>query len=280
VWIWSLAALMVPAQAWAGHVHFAGGDHHGRIVMAAHRGHRPGGSFGGGGGGFGFGFGFGYGYGYGYGLPYYVGIGPYGPMVMSPPWSMMNSPFRPIMLDRGLVGGPMPPPLPAAAAAPKPARIDAAKGSQLVTIGDRLFRAGNLKRAVERYEQAVRADPSAAAPRVRLAQVALARDQFAEAATQLREAVAAEPGWLLNAPDIQSVYGEPADFTRQIAKLESHLQVNPGDRDAWLVLGAELYLSGQTRRSADVFVRLTDRKPDATLAAFLDASSMPRKDAK
>ena len=47
----------------------------------------------------------------------------------------------------------------------------------------------------------------------------------------------------------------------------------PGDRDAWLVLGAELFLSGQTHRAADIFLRLTDRKPDPALAAFLDAAT-------
>ena len=40
----------------------------------------------------------------------------------------------------------------------------------------------------------------------------------------------AEPGWLVNAVDIQSVYGEPADFAKVIAKLETHLQKMPNDR--------------------------------------------------
>jgi len=145
-----------------------------------------------------------------------------------------------------------------------------------VTIGDRLFRAGNLHRAAERYEQAMAADPKAAAPRVRLAQVALVRGQFSEAADRYREALTVEPGWLINAPDVQSIYSEPSDFAKQIAKLESHLHARPNDRDAWFVLGAQWYLSGQSRKASDVFMRLTDRQGDATLAAFLDAST-PRK---
>ena len=58
-------------------------------------------------------------------------------------------------------------------------------------------------------------------------------------------------------------------------KLETHLQANPDDRDAWLVLGAEWFLSGRTTKAADVFRRLNDpnRKPDVALAAFLDASN-------
>ncbi len=92
------------------------------------------------------------------------------------------------------------------------------------------------------------------------------------AADHFREAVDVEPDWVSKAHDIQSIFGEPAEFRKHLAKLESHLLQEPNDRDGWLVLGAELYLSGQTRRASDIFTRLTDRKPDATLSAFLDAT--------
>ncbi len=178
------------------------------------------------------------------------------------------------MPPRGLFANPFNP----AAEAAKPRRPDPPRAAQLVTLGDRNFRAGNVHRAAERYTQAISADPNAAAPRVRMAQIALNRGQYAEAANHFRDAMTAEPGWLIHAPDIQAIYAEPADFAKQIAKLETHLQANPHDRDAWFVLGAQWYLSGQTRRAADVFMRLTDRKPDASLAAFLDAAT-PRQPA-
>ncbi len=149
---------------------------------------------------------------------------------------------------------------------------DPERAAERMTVGDRLFRAGELKRAAERYEQAIAADLGDARPYVRLAQVAIARGDYDQAADHFREAQLAEPGWLLNADDIQNLFGGPDDFGRVIAALESHLQAEPTDRDAWLVLGAELYLTGRTRPAADVFLRLTDRKPDDTLQAFLDAS--------
>lgn len=225
-----------------------------------------------------------------YGPPYYVTIGPNGmPIVFGPP--MLLPPpmlFPTTVFDRGPLGGPMPVPLPREFARPAPQprpiirakRGDSTKSDRLVTIGDRLFRAGNLKRAEERYEQARRADPGSAVPHLRLEQVALVRGQYAEAANRLREAIAAEPGWLAKVPNIQAIYGEPAEFNRPINKLESHLLAEPTDRDAWLVLGAQLYLSGRTRRAADVFLRLTDRKPDATLTAFLEASDAQPPDAR
>ena len=155
---------------------------------------------------------------------------------------------------------------------PKARPSDPVKSDQFVKVGDRLFRAGNLKRAADRYEQAMRAAPDRATARVHLAQVELTRGNFAEAASLLRSAIAAEPGWLPRAPDIQAIYGEPAEFTRQIAKLESRVIVEPGDRDAWLVLGAELYLAGRTGRASDIFLRLSDRQGDPALAALTAAA--------
>lgn len=208
--------------------------------------------------------------------PIYSTVGPNGPVTYTPFAPVFVPQFLPVAFDGGAIGGPMPVlPGPVNPVAARPKRPDPAKGAQLVTIGDRLFRVGNFKRAFDRYEQAARANPEAAAPHLRLAQVSLVRGHFQEAADEIRVAVAVEPGWLVHAPDIQSIYGEPADFARQIAKLESRVLVEPNDRDAWLVLGAQLYLSGQTRRASDIFLRLSDRKPDAALTAFIDASSPP-----
>ena len=149
---------------------------------------------------------------------------------------------------------------------------DATQAKELMEVGDRLFRAGNYVRAAERYEQSVRADLDKAAPRVRLAQVALVRGKYQDAANKLREAQTAEPGWLALATDLRAIYPEPAEYDRHVAKLEAHLQAQPEDRDGWLVLGALWYLSGRTQKAADVFLRLTDRREDPTLRAFLTAT--------
>lgn len=218
-----------------------------------------------------------------YSRPYYETIGPDGtPIIFVPP-----IPVPVIVVPRAApppggfpLAGPLPPGgLPHRGLAPIRPRLvvprkkgDPARASQLSTFGDRLFRAGNTRRAAERYEQASRADPNSAGPHARLAQVALVRGQYSEAADQFRAAETAEPGWLVKPFDVQALYSEPGDFARQIARLESHLQTAPEDRDAWLVLGAQWFLSGRTRQAGDVFLRLTDRKPEPTLAAFLEAS--------
>lgn len=158
------------------------------------------------------------------------------------------------------------------AARPK-VKPEPSKSEGYVTTGDNLFRAGNTHRAEQRYLQAVRANPLSAKPHVRLAQLAIVRGDYQEAAEEFRAASTVEPGWLINATDVQALFAEPADFAKALAKLETHLQATPNDRDGWLVLGAEWYLSGRTRQAADVFTRLNDRKPDATLAAFIDATT-------
>jgi tetratricopeptide (TPR) repeat protein len=212
-----------------------------------------------------------------YWLPYYyMTIGPFGPVTTLPPvWAIGPGAFAPPFG----IAGPAPPRVlvePPAGEAKAVRKTDPARAEQLQTFGDRMFRVGNTRRAADRYEQALRADPGAASVRVRLAQVALVRGRYAEAAGQYRDALVAEPGWLARAGDIQSIYAEPADFARQLARLESHLQSDPNDRDAWFVLGAQLFLSGRPKKAADIFLRLTDRR-DPTLEAFLDAASPERR---
>ncbi|ODT97859.1 MAG: hypothetical protein ABS79_06830 [Planctomycetes bacterium SCN 63-9] len=157
---------------------------------------------------------------------------------------------------------------------------DTNRASQLVTIGDRLFRANNFKKAGERYLQAARLDPYAAEPRIRLIQLAFVRGQYAEAAHQLRQVSTVQPGWLRIPFDIQSIYGEPVDFSRYIARLESHLHAHPQDRDAWLVLGAQWFLTGRKSKAADIFLRLDDprQRPDVALAAFINNSGTQAPD--
>jgi hypothetical protein len=222
------------------------------------------------------------------GFFYFASIGPYGAFMFGPPMGLMGPwAIPPAMANGpvpwGMAGGPIAPPpppgwpdAPAPARAAKPAtRQDPARSTQLVLMGDRLFRAGKFKNAEDRYSQAARLDIASAGPRIRLAQVALVREQYAEAAQRFREAETAQPGWIVTAPDIQGIYGEPSEFAGRLSRLESYLQAHPDDRDAWLVLGAEWYLSGRTARAADVFLRLNDpaRKSDIALAAFLDASN-------
>ena len=220
--------------------------------------------------------------------PYSGSFGGYGsPVIFSPPIFPVAPYPYPYPLPPAAVGPAIPPPtaldqgigVPWRARRPlsdefrKAKRADPTRARQLTTYGDRLFRSGNTLRSGERYAQALKADPNQAAPHVGLAQIAIVRGQYEEAAGQLRKALEADPNWLVHAPDVQALYGEPADFAKAIAKVESHLQANGNDRDAWFVLGAQWYLSGRTQKAADVLLRISDRSGDPILAAFLDAAT-------
>ncbi len=221
---------------------------------------------------------------FGYFWPYEYAIGP--GLYYSPPYP--GAVMSPYGYDPQF-GAPLPPPMvvqrpllppPPAQALPAPAPStrkpsDPDRAAHLLTLGDRLFRGGNLKKAEERYQQARAAAPDRAAPHLRLAELAMVRGRYAEAASRLRDAETAEPGWLAAVPDIESIYGEPEKFLQQLSRLESFVQAHPDDRDAWLLLGAHWFLSGRTARAADVFLRLDDpnRKPDVALSAFLFASN-------
>jgi hypothetical protein len=207
----------------------------------------------------------------------YTLMPPFGSTILVP--GLLGGPLPATAFDKGAVAPPPPPGLirPQREDVPvvKVRRGDASRAAQMTTVGDRMFRIANWKRAEERYLQAARLDPGSAAPFVKLSQIAFVRGQYREAADRLREAEAAQPGWIVTAPDVQGMYPEPTDFAKHVARLESHLHADPDDRNAWLVLGAEWYLSGRTKKAADVFLRLDDphRRPDAALAAFLDATN-------
>lgn len=155
-------------------------------------------------------------------------------------------------------------------------RANPSRADELIEVGDRAFRAGNYRRAEDRYHLAAKANDGSPWPSVRLSQVAVVRGDYNKAAGYLRDAVASTEGsgWLIDAPDLQSMFGEPGDFSKQIAHLESHLQTHPNDRNAWFVLGVENYFSGRPRIASDAFLRLTDKAPDEALTAFLDASTV------
>jgi tetratricopeptide (TPR) repeat protein len=161
---------------------------------------------------------------------------------------------------------------PAAFKAADPARL-----AQMIETGDRMFRVRNFVRAESWYQQALAADPESVRVRLRLAQLAVERGQYRQAANWLQEAQDIQPRWLDRADDVQVLYKEPVEFGRLIGRIETHLQAHPEDRDAWLLLGAQYQLAGRSKQASDIFLRLTDRRPDALLQAFLDTSAGVRR---
>ncbi len=220
--------------------------------------------------------------------------GPFGPVAASPPLivvapgggffgpipgpTVVPAVPTPMMVPAPLPVPALPPPrLPVGVLPARPApRPDPGRAAELVRLGDRHFRAGDLPRASQRYQQAITAQPGMGQPRARMAQVELARGRYREAVDQLRAADTAEPGWIAFADSVRELYPEPADYHGMIAGIEAHLQAHPLDRDAWTMLGTQWLLSGHRQRAADVFLRLTDQPPDRLLETLLTLSGARR----
>ena len=115
---------------------------------------------------------------------------------------------------------------------------------------------GRAKARATKQRKAAEAEITDVDPVARvLVDVPLAHlDRPLDYAAPVAMAEAAQPGWIVTAPDVQAMYPEPTDFAKHVARLESHLHAAPDDRNAWLVLGAEWYLSGRTKKAADVFL--------------------------
>ena len=85
-----------------------------------------------------------------------------------------------------------------------------------MTMGDRLFRAANLKKSEERYHRRSGRPPIWLPREFAWHRSRWRRGNYIDAANRLRDAETAEPGWIVTAPDLQSLYGEPSEFSRTI----------------------------------------------------------------
>lgn len=215
------------------------------------------------------------------GGPGFAPMGPQ-PMFMGSPFASPILPLPPApQFQRGFLPGrdfwwgrPAAPPA-------KPTVTASAKAfsADYLARGDRFFRAKDYRRARDRFARSARFDPNSADPLVHEAQIDILQGHYEDAAERIRQALSNDGNWVFNAPDIRAMYLEPGDFDKRIADLEAHVQANPEDRDAWFALGFEKYLSGKSRQASDIFMRLTDRRGDATLFLMLQAST-PREQAR
>ncbi len=103
---------------------------------------------------------------------------------------------------------------------------------------------GNLSGAVKEYELAIRADPSNAFLRLRLATLYLRQGQLDGALKEAEEASRLEPEELQSHQLLAGLYSSTGQDARGIEEYEKVLQLNPKNQEALLYLGA-LHLKGR-----------------------------------
>jgi hypothetical protein len=115
----------------------------------------------------------------------------------------------------------------------------------------RNFAAGNYRFAVSNYQDAVELVGDDASVYFMLAQSQFAIKKFFEAAKTLRTAVRVNPN--LVDFDVFAFYKNAEDFRAQLTVLADELRVNPLNRDAMLLFGHMLFISGQKENAKTIF---------------------------
>lgn len=166
---------------------------------------------------------------------------------------------------------------------PRGARAEKARAErtqQLMTNGARYFRSGKYAAAAERFRQAAEVSTDESSPLFLLAHSLFAARRYPQAVRSLREALKANPDWLLIEFDVRPMYERPEDVVAQLAQLAAEVEANPLDRDRLFLLGFELFITGQPDRARPILEQAARlEKNDAHLKPFFDYFAS-RDDAK
>lgn len=142
---------------------------------------------------------------------------------------------------------------------------------QAMETGARLFEMGTYSRAADKFEEASRYIPNDATAHFFRGQALFASGQFDDAVRAIKTGLQINPNWLGVDFDMRNLYKDPADLTRQLARLGARLQANPLDRDALFLLGFELFSTGEKTKARAVLEQAGRLEPDAAhLKPFLD----------
>src|SRR5262249_52844264 len=111
-------------------------------------------------------------------------------------------------------------------APPAPPEDDIATAANKLFDGARAeFKAGNYADAQAKVRQAIQKLPSDATLHEFRALTLFAQGKYKDAAAGLYAVLAAGPGW--NWETMRDLYGDPADYTKQLRALEQFLTDNP-----------------------------------------------------
>ena len=148
------------------------------------------------------------------------------------------------------------------------------RSAEAARLAARNFSARNYRNAAVNYQEAAALATDDASALLMLAQSQFAIKKYLEAAQSLRAAIRINPNMIDS--DVMSLYGDADDFRQQLTSLADELRVNPLNRDAMLLLGHMLYVSGQKAKARTILVESGKLGIDAvTLKPYLDFFQPP-----
>jgi tetratricopeptide (TPR) repeat protein len=124
------------------------------------------------------------------------------------------------------------------------------------------FRDGRYPEASEDLYAAVQSDPASPGLKVYLAESLFAIGEYKFAGDYLRQAILTRPGVALQPFDLDRLYAPTpdgqADLNRHLGALKEHLELQPYDADALLVLGFLQLQGGDPSEAAGTLLALND----------------------
>lgn len=123
--------------------------------------------------------------------------------------------------------------------------------------GQTAFDAGELGRATERFAAAVAADPKLGEGHFNLAQVRIARGQYAEAVEAIRTGMKNVPNWAAAPWSTSDLYlAQPKRRTADVDDLKAAVAAAPTDTTLQFLYAHHLWFSGEKAAAAELFRQL------------------------
>lgn len=142
--------------------------------------------------------------------------------------------------------------------------------------GQRYFTERQYDRAAEAFLQAVLADREAGTPKLAYGHALFATGDYDRAAQAIRRGMDRVANWGEQAMNRRDFYSDPAEFDRQLSKLQRYAELNPSNGDAQFLLGYNLYFTGQYGPAADYLGLALQADPNNGRAAYLHGLAVRR----
>ncbi|MBL8900044.1 MAG: tetratricopeptide repeat protein [Planctomycetes bacterium] len=146
-----------------------------------------------------------------------------------------------------------------------------------VKLGDLYFRAQRYPAATDAYARAIELAPEDAALHFIQSDAQFAAGDYASAAASIRRALARDPELARMSADKTKIYEDPTHFSEQLGRLEGHVQRQPLDGDAFLVLGYNLAFSARAAEARSAFETSRRLQPSDPAAALFLAALIDRE---